>query len=293
MAATGNSGQLALLSVSDKNGLVAFAEQLNSLGFKLVASGGTAKAIRAANIDVSEVEDLTGAPEMLGGRVKTLHPAVHGGILARLQESDQADLKKQNYEMIRLVVCNLYPFVKTVADPSVKVQDAVENIDIGGVTLLRAAAKNHARVTVVCDPSDYDKVLEELKTSENRDTLLDTRKGLALKAFNHTAEYDSAISNYFRQQYSSGESQITLRYGMNPHQKPAQIYTTQPHLPLKVVNGSPGFINLCDALNAWQLVRELRQALDMPAAASFKHVSPAGAAVGSIVHGTSEGLHGA
>jgi len=280
MAATGNSGQLALLSVSDKNGLVAFAEQLNSLGFKLVASGGTAKAIRAANIDVSEVEDLTGAPEMLGGRVKTLHPAVHGGILARLQESDQADLKKQNYEMIRLVVCNLYPFVKTVADPSVKVQDAVENIDIGGVTLLRAAAKNHARVTVVCDPSDYDKVLEELKTSENRDTLLDTRKGLALKAFNHTAEYDSAISNYFRQQYSSGESQITLRYGMNPHQKPAQIYTTQPHLPLKVVNGSPGFINLCDALNAWQLVRELRQALDMPAAASFKHVSPAGAAVG-------------
>ncbi|CAG5129925.1 unnamed protein product [Candidula unifasciata] len=274
------SGELALLSVSDKSGLTEFAQQLSALGFKLVASGGTAKAIRDANIPVSEVEELTGAPEMLGGRVKTLHPAVHGGILARLQDSDQADLKKQNYQMIRIVVCNLYPFVKTVADPNVKVEDAVEQVDIGGVTLLRAAAKNHARVTVICDPQDYTRVLDEIKASSEKDTGLDTRKTLAVKAFNHTADYDAAISNYFRRQYSAGVSQLTLRYGMNPHQKPAQIYTTLPELPLKVINGSPGFINLCDALNGYQLVKELKQALGLPAATSFKHVSPAGAAVG-------------
>ncbi|GFR79580.1 bifunctional purine biosynthesis protein PURH, partial [Elysia marginata] len=273
------SGELALLSVSDKTGLVEFARNLSTQGFKLVASGGTAKAIRDANIPVSDVADVTGAPEMLGGRVKTLHPAVHGGILARLQESDQTDLKKQNYEMIRIVVCNLYPFVKTVADPSVKVEDAVEQIDIGGVTLLRAAAKNHARVTVVCDPQDYGRIIQELQTSADKDTSLDTRKSLAVKAFNHTAEYDGAISNYFRRQYSGGQSQLPLRYGMNPHQKPAQLYTTDPKLPLTVVNGSPGFINLCDALNAWQLVKELKQGLGLPAATSFKHVSPAGAAV--------------
>ncbi|RUS78921.1 hypothetical protein EGW08_013299, partial [Elysia chlorotica] len=273
------AGELALLSVSDKTGLVEFAQHLSTQGFKLVASGGTAKAIRDANIPVSDVSDLTGAPEMLGGRVKTLHPAVHGGILARLQESDQADLKKQNYEMIRIVVCNLYPFVKTVADPDVKVEDAVEQIDIGGVTLLRAAAKNHARVTVVCDPQDYSRIVQELQTSADKDTSLDTRKSLAVKAFNHTAEYDGAISNYFRRQYSGGQSQLTLRYGMNPHQKPAQLYTTESKLPLTVVNGSPGFINLCDAFNAWQLVKELKNGLGLPAATSFKHVSPAGAAV--------------
>ncbi|BFZ22787.1 hypothetical protein BsWGS_25826 [Bradybaena similaris] len=274
------SGDLVLFSVSDKSGLTEFAQQLSSLGFRLVASGGTAKAIRDANIPVSEVEELTGAPEMLGGRVKTLHPAVHGGILATLKESDQADLKKQDYQMIRIVVCNLYPFIKTVSDPNVKVEDAVENIDIGGVTLLRAAAKNHSRVTVICDPKDYPRVLDEIKASSDKDTSLGTRKTLSVKAFNHTAEYDAAISNYFRHQYSANVSQLTLRYGMNPHQKPAQIYTTLPELPLKVVNGSPGFINLCDTLNGYQLVKELKQALGLPAATSFKHVSPAGAAVG-------------
>ncbi|KAK7495694.1 hypothetical protein BaRGS_00013141 [Batillaria attramentaria] len=273
------AGEIALLSVSNKAGLVPFAQKLSSLGFRLVASGGTAKAVRDANIPVSDVSDVTGAPEMLGGRVKTLHPAVHGGILARLTDSDQADLKKQGHQLIRLVVCNLYPFVKTVENPDVRVEDAVEQIDIGGVTLLRAAAKNHARVTVICDPDDYDSIIGEMSGSPEKDTTLDTRKRLAVKAFNHTAEYDAAISDYFRRQYSSGTSQLTLRYGMNPHQKPAQLYTMLPELPLKVVNGSPGFINLCDALNAWQLVSELRQALGLPAAASFKHVSPAGAAV--------------
>ncbi|XP_076237817.1 bifunctional purine biosynthesis protein ATIC isoform X2 [Calliopsis andreniformis] len=217
---------------------------------------------------------------MLGGRVKTLHPAVHAGILARLTESDQEDLRKQNYQLIRLVVCNLYPFVNTVSKPNVTVEDAVENIDIGGVTLLRAAAKNHSRVTVICDPSDYQKVAKELEASANKDTSLETRQSLALKAFTHTAEYDNAIADYFRKQYSAGVSQLTLRYGMNPHQKPAQIFTTLNKLPLTVVNGSPGFINLCDALNGYQLVKELKTALNLPAATSFKHVSPAGAAVG-------------
>ncbi|XP_022288230.2 bifunctional purine biosynthesis protein ATIC-like [Crassostrea virginica] len=274
------AGNLALLSVSDKTGLTEFAKRLSGLGLKLVASGGTAKCIRDAGIPVSDVSDITGAPEMLGGRVKTLHPKVHGGILARLTDSDQTDLTTQNIEMIRLVVCNLYPFVKTVEDPNVLIEKAVEQIDIGGVTLLRAAAKNHMRVSVICDPEDYNRVLDEMSNSPSKDTMLETRKMLAVKAFNHTSDYDAAISDYFRRQYSSGTSQLSLRYGMNPHQKPAQISTNLAELPLKVVNGSPGFINLLDALNGWQLVRELKAALGRPAATSFKHVSPAGAAVG-------------
>ncbi|XP_058813346.1 bifunctional purine biosynthesis protein ATIC [Topomyia yanbarensis] len=272
------SGRLAILSVSDKTGLLELATGLNHLGLKLVASGGTAKAIRDQGLPVRDVSELTGAPEMLGGRVKTLHPAVHGGILARLTESDLSDMKHQNYELVQLVVCNLYPFGLTISKADVTVAEAVENIDIGGVTLLRAAAKNHNRVTVLCDPSDYSKVLAEIK--QFGDTTESTRQLLALKAFTHTAEYDNLISDYFRKQYSAGVSQIGLRYGMNPHQKPAQIFTTLEKLPLKVVNAAPGFINLCDALNGWQLVCELKKALGISAATSFKHVSPAGAAVG-------------
>ncbi|XP_058975341.1 bifunctional purine biosynthesis protein ATIC-like [Musca domestica] len=273
------SKRFALLSVSDKTGLVDLGKSLSALGFQLVASGGTATALRNAGLAVKDVSDITGAPEMLGGRVKTLHPAVHGGILARLTPSDLADMQKQNFDYINLVVCNLYPFVNTVSKPDVTVADAVENIDIGGVTLLRAAAKNHDRVTVICEASDYAKVLQEIQ--QNGDTTLETRKLLALKAFTHTATYDDAISDYFRKQYSSGVAQLNLRYGMNPHQKPAQIFTQLEKLPLRVVNASPGFINLCDALNGWQLVRELKKALGLPAATSFKHVSPAGAAVGN------------
>uniref|UniRef100_A0A023EV17 Bifunctional purine biosynthesis protein ATIC n=1 Tax=Aedes albopictus TaxID=7160 RepID=A0A023EV17_AEDAL len=272
------SGKIAILSVSDKSGLLDFAKGLNQLGLKLVASGGTAKAVRDTGIPVRDVSDITSAPEMLGGRVKTLHPAVHGGILARETPSDLNDMKRQNFEFVQVVVCNLYPFGLTISKPDVTVEDAVENIDIGGVTLLRAAAKNHKRVTVLCDPSDYGKVLDEIK--QFGDTTEATRQVLALKAFTHTAEYDNLISDYFRKQYSAGVSQLNLRYGMNPHQKPAQIFTTLEKLPLKVVNASPGFINLCDALNGWQLVRELKKALGLPAATSFKHVSPAGAAVG-------------
>ncbi|EDV90671.1 bifunctional purine biosynthesis protein ATIC [Drosophila grimshawi] len=270
--------KIALLSVSDKTGLLDLGNQLQVLGFQLVASGGTATALRGAGLTVQDVSDITGAPEMLGGRVKTLHPAVHAGILSRTTKSDLADMQQQHYDLIQLVVCNLYPFASTIAKPDVTLADAVENIDIGGVTLLRAAAKNHQRVTVICEAVDYLKVLEEL--AANGDTTLETRQALALKAFTHTASYDDAISDYFRKQYSAASSQLTLRYGMNPHQKPAQLYTRLAQLPLTVLNASPGFINLCDALNGWQLVRELKQALKLPAATSFKHVSPAGAAVG-------------
>lgn len=267
----------ALLSVSDKTGLIPFATRLQKAGLELVASGGTATALRDVGLPVKDVSDITGAPEMLGGRVKTLHPAVHAGILARTIESDKADMDKQGFKLIQVVVCNLYPFVKTISKEGVTIPEAVENVDIGGVTLLRAAAKNHSRVTVVVDPTDYDVVATEIEGGG--DSQQDTRNRLALKAFTHTAEYDNAISDYFRRQYSAGVSQIPLRYGMNPHQKPAQIFTTLSELPLKVVNGSPGFINLCDALNGWQLVKELRAGLGLPAATSFKHVSPAGAAV--------------
>lgn len=284
----------ALFSVSDKTGIINFATVLQNAGYELVASGGTAKQLRDAKLNVKDVSEITNHPEMLGGRVKTLHPAVHGGILARDIASDQTDMNKLGYKNVDFVICNLYPFNETVAKPNVTIEDAVENIDIGGVTLLRAAAKNHARVTIICDPRDYEEVADEVKTNKKVSDVL--RKKLAVKAFTHTSLYDDAISNYFRKQYSSADknagnhkhllkdqnSQLTLRYGMNPHQKPAQVYirsNSYCDLPFQVLNGSPGFINFCDALNAIQLVMELRKATNLPAATSFKHVSPAGAAV--------------
>ncbi|KAK3864735.1 hypothetical protein Pcinc_029595 [Petrolisthes cinctipes] len=281
--------KLAVLSVWDKTDVVTLAKGLAGSGLTLVASGGTASKLKEAGLEVSDVSEVTGAPEMLGGRVKTLHPTIHGGILARdTNANDLSDLTQRNIDLIQVVVCNLYPFVQTVSREGVTVEDAVENIDIGGVTLLRAAAKNHIRVTVVCHPTDYNKVIHEINTHGN--TLLKTRQELALKAFTHTAQYDDHISDYMRKTFSNTVSQLSLRYGMNPHQKPAQIFTQQAKLPLTVVNGSPGFINLCDALNGWQLVRELQAALGLPAAASFKHVSPAGAAVAVPLDDTEAGV---
>lgn len=215
---------------------------------------------------------------MLGGRVKTLHPAVHGGILARDIESDEKDLAEQNIAKVDFVVCNLYPFKETVNKVNVTIEEAVEEVDIGGVTLLRAAAKNHARVTILSDPQDYPEFLKQLDAGE---ITADAKKLYALKAFEQTADYDSAISGFFRKQYAgNGVQHMTLRYGTNPHQKPASAYMPQGKLPFTVRNGSPGYVNLLDALNAWPLVKELKQALGLPAATSFKHVSPAGAAVG-------------
>lgn len=268
----------AILSVYDKTGLLDLVKGLAENNVRILASGGTARMVHEAGFQVEDVSSITHAPEMLGGRVKTLHPAVHGGILARDLQSDEKDLKDQGIEKVDFVVCNLYAFKETVAKVGVTVAEAIEEIDIGGVTLLRAAAKNHARVTVLSDPKDYPRFLNQLYKGEISE---DLRNKLALKAFEHTADYDAAISDFFRKQYSEGIAQLPLRYGANPHQKPAQAFALkQEQLPFKVLSGSPGYINLLDALNSWPLVKELSASLNLPAAASFKHVSPAGAAIG-------------
>ncbi|EFZ00328.1 AICAR transformylase/IMP cyclohydrolase PurH domain protein [Metarhizium robertsii] len=270
--------KIAILSVYDKTGLLDLAKGLIQQNVRILASGGTSRMIREAGLAVEDVSAITKAPEMLGGRVKTLHPAVHGGILARNLESDEKDLAEQGIAKVDYVVCNLYPFKDTVAKVNVSIPEAVEEIDIGGVTLIRAAAKNHSRVTILSDPRDYPGFLEEL---EKGDITEASRNRYALKAFEHTADYDTAISGFFRKEFAGqGEQYMALRYGANPHQKPAAAYTVSDKLPFKVLCGSPGYINLLDSLNAWPLVKELKQALGKPAAASFKHVSPAGAAIG-------------
>eukprot|EP01060_Flectonema_neradi_P022373 TRINITY_DN30627_c0_g1_i1.p1 TRINITY_DN30627_c0_g1~~TRINITY_DN30627_c0_g1_i1.p1 ORF type:complete len:628 (+),score=189.26 TRINITY_DN30627_c0_g1_i1:61-1884(+) len=273
--------KMALLSVFDKTRLVEVGTDLSKLGFTLVASGGTSKKLKEAGLECLDVADITKAPEMLGGRVKTLHPAVHGGILAKGTDSDMAELTTRGYNPIDLVFCNLYPFLEVTKKEGVTVAQAVEEVDIGGVTLLRAAAKNHSRVTCVCDPSDYTTIIDELKAGSVTEA---TRKRLAVKAFEHTAQYDAAISQWFRAQYLSTTTEtpyhMPLRYGCNPHQKPSQVWCENQPLPVTIAAGSPGYINFLDALNSWALVSELKTALGLPAAASFKHVSPAGAAVG-------------
>lgn len=184
----------AILSVYDKTGLAPFAQALANLGWELVASGGTARLLREHGLTVLDVADITGAPEMLGGRVKTLHPAVHGGILARDLPADLADLAAQGIQAIDLVVCNLYPFEQTIARPGTTLAEAIEQIDIGGVTLLRAAAKNFQRVTILSDPADYPTILAELTGHGHTNPA--TRHQLAVKAFTHTRDYDTAIAAY-------------------------------------------------------------------------------------------------
>ncbi|TFK68729.1 AICARFT/IMPCHase bienzyme [Pluteus cervinus] len=292
---------IALLSVYDKANLLDLAQGLSKAGVRLLGSGGTAKKIREAGIVIEDVADITKAPEMLGGRVKTLHPAVHGGILARSIPSDEQDLNAQGISPISIVVCNLYPFTSTISKPGCTIADAVEEIDIGGVTLLRAAAKNHERVSILSDPADYAEFLSAWEKGQG-DVGQSLRSKLALKAFEMTATYDETISAYFREQYASAElpkeklagsvQRIALRYGANPHQKPAEAFVTDGALPFKVLCGSPGYINLLDALNSYSLVKELKEALSLPAAASFKHVSPAGAAVGLALDETEKKVYG-
>jgi phosphoribosylaminoimidazolecarboxamide formyltransferase/IMP cyclohydrolase len=187
----------AILSVHDKTGINEFAQGLISLGWSLLASGGTAKLLRTNNMFVTEVADYTKSPEILGGRVKTLHPAIHGGLLARPTDEDHGQLLNLGWDYIDLVVVNLYPFEETIGKPNVTYADAIENIDIGGVTLIRAAAKNHERVTLVCDPSDYNMVLEELRGGA---VSAKTRARLAIKGFVSTAHYDTAIHAYLKKQ---------------------------------------------------------------------------------------------
>ena len=190
----------AILSVHDKTNIVEFAQSLASLGWNLLASGGTARLLRENGISVTEVADYTQSPEILGGRVKTLHPAIHGGLLARPTDADRQQLLNRGWDYIDLVAVNLYPFEETVAKPNVAYSDAIENIDIGGVTLIRAAAKNHERVTLVCEPSDYASVLHELRSGGISDK---TRQRLAVKGFASTARYDTAIHAYLKEQAGS------------------------------------------------------------------------------------------
>jgi phosphoribosylaminoimidazolecarboxamide formyltransferase / IMP cyclohydrolase len=191
---------IAILSVHDKTGIIEFAKSLASLGWTLLASGGTAKLLRENGLSVTEVADYTKSPEILGGRVKTLHPAIHGGLLARPTDADHQQLLNLGWDYIDLVAVNLYPFEETVAKADVTYADAIENIDIGGVTLIRAAAKNHERVTLVCDPSNYNSVLEEIRSGGIADK---TRQLLAVKGFASTAHYDTAIHAYLKQQLES------------------------------------------------------------------------------------------
>ncbi len=211
----------AILSVYDKTGLVEFARGLADLGFELVASGGTARALSAAGLPVTQVDHVTGHPEILGGRVKTLHPAIHGGILARRTPEHLAELAGHSIAPVDLVVCNLYPFAATVAKPSVTEPEAVEEIDIGGVTLLRAAAKNFESVAVVCDPADYEGVLAGLRSGSSTQ---DERRLLALKAFRHTAAYDAAIATWLAGRVDGGA-------GLAPALAPAQGQGQDPPLP--------------------------------------------------------------
>lgn len=188
---------IAILSVHDKTGIIEFAKELSTLGWTLLASGGTAKLLRDNGLVVTEVADYTKSPEILGGRVKTLHPAIHGGLLARPTDEDHKQLLDLGWDYIDLVAVNLYPFEETIAKPNVTYADAIENIDIGGVTLIRAAAKNHERVTLICDPADYNSFLDEIRAGGITSK---TRQRLAIKGFTSTAHYDTAIHAYLKEQ---------------------------------------------------------------------------------------------
>ncbi|MGQ0600588.1 MAG: bifunctional phosphoribosylaminoimidazolecarboxamide formyltransferase/IMP cyclohydrolase [Anaerolineales bacterium] len=278
----------ALLSVHDKTGLVEFARGLHALGWQLIASGGTAKFLRESALPVTEVSDYTGSPEILGGRVKTLHPAIHGGLLARDIDPDRADLQRLNFDYIDLVACNLYPFEQTIAKPGVTLAEAIENVDIGGVALIRAAAKNHERVTLLCDPIDYETVLREVRAGERRfayggegaGVSAELRKRLAVKGFAMTARYDAAINQYLDPNspilITAFPSQ-TLRYGENPHQS-ATLYSFTPGggpLGGAVLQGKElSYNNLLDLDAAWRCAISY----DIPSVCIVKHLSPCGVA---------------
>ena len=283
----------ALVSVSDKTGIVEFARTLVTRGVEIVSTGGTAKSLADAGVPVIGISDVTGFPEMLEGRVKTLHPMVHGGILADRDKADHMEtIAAHGIAPIDLVVVNLYPFARTVANPDVAIPDAIENIDIGGPSMVRSAAKNHQGVAIVVDPADYTVVLEELET---RGTLaLSTRRRLAAKAFAHTAAYDAGIADYLERVYAPSESETTLpetfrlslprgqslRYGENPHQNAAfyqDSRISEPCIGNATRRDSSGkevsFNNLYDLDGALELVKEFT---DRPAAAIIKHANPCG-----------------
>lgn len=272
---------LALFSLSDKRGSVEFAKELNNLGWEFLASGGTAEVLRAADLPVTDVASYTGSPEILEGRVKTLHPAVAGGLLARATETHAQDLERIGARLIDLVTCNLYPFQATVARKGVSMEEAIENIDIGGVTLLRAAAKNFQRVSVVSDPQDYETILAEL--NNRGEVSLDTRRRLAQKAFALTADYDAAIARYL-----TGEHSINLRlypvqklrYGENWHQEAHLLNYAPARGPMggELLQGKAlSYNNLLDLDAAWRCVNSFER----PSVCIVKHLSPCGIASAS------------
>ena len=277
----------ALLSVSDKAGIVEFARALVAQGVEIISSGGTATALSDAEVPVMKVSEVTGAPEILGGRVKTLHPKIHGGILADRRKPDHIEeLAEQEITAIDLVVCNLYPFERTVAHPSVKEDDAVEQIDIGGPAMVRAAAKNFHSVAVVVDPGRYDSLARELEASGGISE--DTRRALAREAFAHTAAYDAAISSYFSRKGDfpdklllAGEKVMDLRYGENPHQAAAFYKTSGGGLAAteQLQGKELSYNNLLDTDSAWRLALDF----DDTAAVIIKHSNPCGAALGTTI----------
>jgi phosphoribosylaminoimidazolecarboxamide formyltransferase/IMP cyclohydrolase len=277
----------ALLSVADKSGLVAFAQGLVERGWTLLSTGGTARALEAARLPVQSVEAVTGFPEILGGRVKTLHPAVHGGLLARREPAHLAELERHGIAPIDLVAVNLYPFEATVAQPGVRLEQAIEEIDIGGVALLRAAAKNHEGVIVVSDPGQYGRVLQAL--GDDGDVPPALRRELAVQAFARTSRYDAAIAGYLSRTMAAGESAFPdlwlpqgqkladLRYGENPHQRAALYLQPGVSGPLggDLVQGKAlSYNNILDLDAAWTLANDLAE----PAAVIIKHNNPCGAA---------------
>src|SRR6476620_7414102 len=290
----------ALLSVSDKTGLVEFARGLLVHGYSLLSTGGTAKLLKDAGISATEIADHTGFPEMLDGRVKTLHPKVHGGILARRElPAHMQALADHDITTIDLVVVNLYPFTQTVARPDCTLEDAIENIDIGGPAMVRSAAKNYRHVAVVTDSADYEALLAEMGSPHGA-VGLDTRFRLAQKAFAHTAAYDGAISTYLATVDSAGtESELfpgtltlqfqraqSLRYGENPHQS-AAFYRDRPPPPGTLANYTQvqgkdlSYNNIADADAAWECVKTF----DQPACVIVKHANPCGVAVDASLVG--------
>ena len=280
----------ALVSVSDKTGLVPFVQGLVDLGWEIIATGGTQKLLESQGVKTIGISDVTGFPEILDGRVKTLHPKVHGGILARRDLPEHmAILAEQQIETIDLVCVNLYPFRQTIAKEGVTLEEAIENIDIGGPSMVRSAAKNWRDVTIVCDPADYDTVLCELR--ENGGISAETRLKLSAKAYTHTAEYDSCIATYMRAQAGLPEKLFLefdfkqeLRYGENPHQEAAFYAASQP-VPFslafaKQIQGKElSYNNIQDANAALSVLRDF----DEPFCLALKHMNPCGAAVGATI----------
>ena len=294
----------ALLSVSDKSGIVPFAKSLHDCGVKLISTGGTAKLLADNGLPVVEVAELTGFPEMLDGRVKTLHPMVHGGLLARRDFPDHmAALKEHGIGAIDMLVINLYPFQKTVAQKECSFEDAIENIDIGGPAMLRAAAKNHKDVTVLISPTDYDHVLQEMKANKN-EVSFKTNFMLAKKVYAHTAQYDGSIANYLsslsedlnhttRSEYPQTlhlafNKVQDMRYGENPHQAAAFYKDTQviagALANYRQLQGKElSYNNIADADAAWECVKSFGNTVTsgQPACVIIKHANPCGVAIGS------------